>query len=705
MKFNQAFTIGKCQIIPIEYAIKFDEQNKQSLQPKFIEVLCYLAEHYPRVIPRDELIENVWAGNNYVGEKALTNAIWHLRQNLKGATGDDEVIETIRKVGYRLLVEPTQSESDHRNKPATQQVVDSDHVNFKNITTVAAFTIISLWLVFHLIMDEKPSSKSTISTITKEPGAELFPSSSPDGRYVVYKWLSPDRPANLYIHDTQQPELRAKQVTFGDDIKGLSVWSNDGNYLYYTQKNVEQGYCDVIQLRVSSNQAHKVAECPLNVGYSYIDISPDDQTLAYRGYSEPADENGIYFISLTEKNAKPYRFSCATNCGYQDRDFAFSPDGKSIAVTRRVNRFNENLFLVDIQTKEAIQLTSGEEDIVGLTWHPSGEKKTYGAQRADVRNGYVIDISSKEITRLSVPGFSYPNYAKTTGQLYYQKRDERYHIASLQLSQQIASSPFPVIQSDFNHHYPDYSPVSQKIVYVSNESGYYELWLADANGRNRKQLTNLQQTLHYPSWSNDGTRIAFLAPNENSDSDQIYILELNSLKLSIVPSPFNEHNRPTWSYDDKAIISAVYDHEYTDLHHISIADGSAKRITFDGGRYGVMTSATEILYTTSDDGLWQKSIDDDNQSLNVIAKSQFNATYTWTYHNNGVYFRHNNTDYHHIAYYDFTKQAENPIVRLPIRTFESYGSLTYLPTLDKLIFAASHYPQADIKELVHSATD
>ena len=83
MKFNQAFTIGNCQIIPIEYAIKFDEHEKQSLQPKFIEVLCYLAEHYPRVIPREELIENVWAGNIYVGEKALTNAIWHLRQNLK----------------------------------------------------------------------------------------------------------------------------------------------------------------------------------------------------------------------------------------------------------------------------------------------------------------------------------------------------------------------------------------------------------------------------------------------------------------------------------------------------------------------------------------------------------------------------------------------------------------------------------------------
>lgn len=60
----------------MEYAIQFDNEDKQTLQPKLIEVLCYLSEHYSRIIPREELIENIWAGNNYVGEKALTNTVW-----------------------------------------------------------------------------------------------------------------------------------------------------------------------------------------------------------------------------------------------------------------------------------------------------------------------------------------------------------------------------------------------------------------------------------------------------------------------------------------------------------------------------------------------------------------------------------------------------------------------------------------------------
>ena len=529
----------------------------------------------------------------------------------------------------------------------------------------------------------------------------MFPSPSPDGRYVVYRWSTPGKAPNLYLQDSLQPELPAKQLTFDNDFQGLSVWSHSSKFLYYVSKSKQKKYCNVMQLKVESNQSKKIADCPLDGGYYYIDISANDELLAYRGFSEPADENGIYFIALKEKNAKPYRFSCSNNCGYEDRDFAFAPDGKSIAVTRRINRFNENIFLVNLETKEAQQLTFGEEDIVGLTWHPSGNKVIFGTQKADVRRGFVLNVENKNITPLNVKGFSYPAYAKKSGKLYYQQRDEKYHIASLKLNETVATSPFPVIQSDFNHHYPDYSPVADKLVYVSSESGYYELWSADKQGHNREQLTKLKQTIRYPRWSHDGTKIAFLAPTEDETSDKIYILEVKSKKLSMLPSPFIEHNRPTWSFDDSAIITAVYDHEYTDLHQISIKDGSTKRISFDGGRYGIMISPTVMLYTRIDKGLWQKDVNSNNPSINKVDGKKFYSTYSWTVKKEGVYFRQNYDDHQQINFYNFEKQESYPIVKLAPRTFESYGTLTFIPELDKLLFAASQSPQADIKSLTH----
>lgn len=107
---QSVFYLGSCRIDASDNSLQFPAsadcvQERITLQPKFVEVLAYLAHHYPRVVTRDALITDIWEGNTYVGEKALTNAVWHLRQQL-GPLGAGEVIETVRKTGYRLCIEP-----------------------------------------------------------------------------------------------------------------------------------------------------------------------------------------------------------------------------------------------------------------------------------------------------------------------------------------------------------------------------------------------------------------------------------------------------------------------------------------------------------------------------------------------------------------------------------------------------------------------
>ena len=72
------------------------------LEPKAMAVLKYLALRPGQVVSRQELEEYVWAGT-VVGYDAISNAIIKLRK----AFGDDAhnpgVIETIPKIGYRLI--------------------------------------------------------------------------------------------------------------------------------------------------------------------------------------------------------------------------------------------------------------------------------------------------------------------------------------------------------------------------------------------------------------------------------------------------------------------------------------------------------------------------------------------------------------------------------------------------------------------------
>lgn len=705
---NTPFKIGKCQVTPSEFTLQFEDESKQSLQPKFIEVLCYLAKYHPRVIPRSELIDNIWGSDSYVGDKSLTNAIWHLRKNLTLANGNEEVIETIRKAGYRLLVKPQwQENADEKsavdvNEHQNTKQHNHNKISFKKLQSFIVSIVLILLIVSYVYYQKVPTQQETISLITQHPGSELFPSPSPDGRFIAYSQISINKPNNIFIKDTLQPELAPKQLTFDQALEGHSAWSNDGKYLYFSRKDKLKKICHYVQLHVQSHQEKYLADCPMSGRYYYLDISVDDQTLAINSFRKGDNESGIYLVDLTNLESHPKRFSCNKKCNYKDRDMAFSPDGKFIAVTRRINRFNENVHLVNLADNSSEQLTFGEEDIVGLSWHPDNKKIVYATRRAGVRNGFVFDIDNKTTKALNLAGFSYPNFAKKSKQLYFQQREENYYLASLQLNSTIAQSPTPVVQSTFNHTDPDYNSENKRVAYISNESGFDELWSTNVDGSERHQLTHLKKNIRYPEWSHNGNKIAFLAKNNHEAGDSIYIYSLKNKNLTVLPSPFTQHNRPSWSWNDDKIISAIYGDKFTDLFSISITDGLTERLTFDGGRYGVMESPASLIYTKTKKGLWQKKITNHQSSKNIISGTDFNTRYSWSYHNDKVYFHKADEDHHQIVVYNFDKKITTPLVRLPLNSFSSNDALTYITEHNQLLYTGVNYPQANIKMIANS---
>jgi len=72
------------------------------IEPQVFDVLRYLAEHRDRVVPKEELLDNIW-GDRFVSESALTSRIKAARQ----AVGDDgraqRVISTTHGRGYRFV--------------------------------------------------------------------------------------------------------------------------------------------------------------------------------------------------------------------------------------------------------------------------------------------------------------------------------------------------------------------------------------------------------------------------------------------------------------------------------------------------------------------------------------------------------------------------------------------------------------------------
>ena len=76
------------------------------VQPRIMQVLVALLRANGQILTRDDLIASCWDGV-IVGDDAINRALGLLRRLGEGVGRDSFQIETINKVGYRLLTTET----------------------------------------------------------------------------------------------------------------------------------------------------------------------------------------------------------------------------------------------------------------------------------------------------------------------------------------------------------------------------------------------------------------------------------------------------------------------------------------------------------------------------------------------------------------------------------------------------------------------
>jgi pimeloyl-ACP methyl ester carboxylesterase/class 3 adenylate cyclase len=72
------------------------------IEPQVFDVLAYLAANFTRVVPKTELLDEVW-GDRFVSESALTTRIKQARQAVGDTGREQSVIKTAHGRGYRFV--------------------------------------------------------------------------------------------------------------------------------------------------------------------------------------------------------------------------------------------------------------------------------------------------------------------------------------------------------------------------------------------------------------------------------------------------------------------------------------------------------------------------------------------------------------------------------------------------------------------------
>lgn len=99
--------------------------------------------------------------------------------------------------------------------------------------------------------------------------------------------------------------------------------------------------------------------------------------------------------------------------------------------------------------------------------------------------------------------------------------------------------------------YPFPAPDGSRIVFQSNVTGNFELYVANADGRARQRLSELPGDKVTPVWSPDGRWIAFAANPEGQS--EIFVIAADGTGLRRVTDHPGDDSHPHWSADGMRI--------------------------------------------------------------------------------------------------------------------------------------------------------
>lgn len=634
------FHIGGWLIHPGVNSMERDGETVH-LEPKVMLVLRTLANEPGEVVTRDELRSAVWP-DVFVGEDVLIRAISELRRAFADDPREPHTIQTVPKVGYRLLAPVTQVGPEPRAQssspisepplvrepngvrtvesdppaqsaqaPLTAQPIGSAPAKrvFWGVVALLAFTaVVGGLFAFHFNHPSPRSRAYTSHPLTTYPGSELQPSFSPDGSAVAFVWIK-DGERNGHIYVKQLGSEAPAPLSSGSAEESSPAWSPDGRWIAFFRHDETHTAIGIVPAIGGSEQ--EVYTLPTSHVWEYGGLAwtSDGKHLIFPQQTGPQAPSVLVDLALDSRTVKP--ITSPPDGWDGDWTPAISPDGTKLAFARGPEGSVHDIYVMKLPDGKPQRLTFDGRLILGLTWSADGSEVVFSSNRSGSISLWRVSLNGGAPEHEPAGGddaYS-PSIAKHGNLLVYSHGSATWSILETGLGGNGSEIETAILTSSEQDSSPHVSPSGDRIAFQSWRSGLQEIWTARIDGSNPVQLTNGGASAGSPSWSNDGHRIAFDARVD--PFAHIYVIDANGgAPRAITHGNYNDIV-PSWSRDDRWIyFGSIRSGSWQIWKTPSDGSGAAQQITTGGGIEALESADSKWLYFVhfAEPGLWRRPI-------------------------------------------------------------------------------------------------
>ena len=440
-----------------------------------------------------------------------------------------------------------------------------------------------------------PATGGSAIRLTAHPGVEVFAKFSPDGKWIAFTGQY-DGDEQVYVIPAEGGVPR--QLTFypargplaprwGYDNQ-IYAWTRDGQRILFRSLR-DSWALPIARLYSVSVEGGATEALPMPTAGSG-DFSPDTGQIVYspqsRDFRSEKRYGGGQANSLHIFDLKSYATRQISEGPRPSRDPMWIGDTIYFN-SDRDGHFN--LFIYNVPSGNTIQITNSK--LWDVRWPSSDNegKIVYEMngelQMLDTRNrkSNAISITVPDDGLARRPSrVSAANQIESVG---LSPKGERAVFAARGdvFSAPIEKGPTRNLTHSSGAHdkWPSWSPDGSRIAFISDLSGEEELYLVPQDGlKAPEQITRGGTAMRYqPEWSADGQRIAF------GDKDgKIHVLTLSDRKLTeIADSPRGQIRDYAWSPRGNflAFSMSVSGNGFSSVYIWNAADGKVNRVTDD----------------------------------------------------------------------------------------------------------------------------